>query len=180
VIRAGDTEPVLDRDSVLEIVKFIEVYSRQLEVTPRVYSSLKEEDLRDLVLSLLNVNYPGSSGETFSKRGKTDLLLRIGEGSLVGECKRWKGAKQYASSLDQLFGYLTWRHSYGVLLTFSTNKDMSACIQSGKDAIAEHETTVAGSVTGGSDSRFASRHLHPQDRAKQVEVFHLFADLSVL
>lgn len=178
-LKPGQPEPELERHSVLEIVSFVETYSRQLEVTPAVYSKLEEEELRDLVLSMLNVNYPGSSGETFSKQGKTDLFLRAGGGgSLVVECKRWSGAKKYGEALDQLFKYLTWRHSYGVLLTFSTNRDMTSCITAARDLIAKHATTVRESVSGTS-SRFASRHIHPQDRAKQVEVFHLFTDLAV-
>lgn len=178
-VRPGTPEPELERTSVLEIVDFVESYARQLEVTPSVYAKLEEEELRDLVLSMLNVNYPGSSAETFSKKGKTDLFLRAGGGgSLVVECKRWTGPKKYGEALEQLFGYLTWRHGYGVLLTFSTNRDMSACIEAAKDLIDRHDTSVAASVKGGS-SRFLSRHVHPQDRAKQVEVFHLFVDLSV-
>jgi hypothetical protein len=125
------------------------------------------------------VNYPGSSGETFSKQGKTDLFLRAGGGgSLVVECKLWAGAKRYSDSLDQLFRYLTWRHGFGVLLTFSTNKDMTACIAAAKSCVESHPSTVNGSV-GGASSRFASRHIHPQDREKDVEVFHFFVDLGL-
>lgn len=172
-------EPQLERASVLEIVGFVETYARQLEVTPGVYSKLDEEQLRDLVLSMLNVNYPGSSGETFSKQGKTDLFLRAeGGGSLIVECKRWSGPKHYGDSLDQLFRYLTWRHSYGVLLTFCTNRDMTACIIASTKVVEGHTTTVGGSVRRVS-SHFSSRHVHPQDRAKEVELFHLFVDLSV-
>jgi len=172
-------EPELEREEVVEVVRFIELYARQLEVTPGVYSKLQEEQLRDLVLSMLNVNYPGSSGETFSKHGKTDLFLRPGGGgSLIAECKRWSGAKRYSQSLDQLFGYLTWRHGFGVLLTFSTTRDMIAAMTSARDVIAAHPSTVAGSVKAEGASRFASRHVHPQDRDKTVEVFHLFVDLA--
>lgn len=178
VLRPGIPEPELDHSSVVEIVNFVETYARQLEVTPTVYSKLEEEQLRDLVLSMLNVNYPGSSAETFSKKGKTDLYLRSGGGgSLIVECKRWNGPKKYSEALDQLFGYLTWRHGYGVLLTFSTNRDMTACVTAAKEIVAKHPTVVRGSIRG-SSSRFTSRHIHPQDRGKEVEVFHLFVDLS--
>jgi hypothetical protein len=177
-LRPGTPEPELERDSVLEIVDFVEAYARQLEVTPNVYAKLEEEALRDLVLSMLNVNYPGSSAETFSKKGKTDVFLRAGGGgSLVVECKRWTGPKRYGEALGQLFGYLTWRHGYGVLLTFSTNREMSSCILAAKTQVESHGTTVTASVKGTS-SRFSSRHIHPQDRAKEVEVFHLFVDLA--
>ncbi len=178
-LRPGTPEPELDPKSVVEIVDFVETYARQLEVTPTVYSKLEEEELRDLVLSMLNVNYPGSSAETFSKKGKTDLYLRSGGGgSLIVECKRWNGPKKYGEALDQLFGYLTWRHGYGVLLTFSTNRDMTACITAAKAMVAKHPTAVLDSIRDIS-SRFKSRHIHPQDRDKEVEVFHLFVDLSI-
>ena len=178
-LKPGRAEPELDRKQVVEMVSFLEAYSRQLEVSPAVYSRLEEEDLRDLVLGMLNVNYPGSSGETFSKQGKTDLFLKAGGGgSLIVECKRWRGAKTYSEALDQLFGYLTWRHSFGVLLTFSTNKDMTACIVAAKTRVQAHSSTVSGSVNGES-SHFVSRHVHPQDREKDVEVFHFFVDLGV-
>ena len=178
-LKPGRAEPELDRAQVLEIVNFLEAYSRQLEVTPAVYARLEEEELRDLVLGMLNVNYPGSSGETFSKQGKTDIYLRAGGGgSLIVECKKWGGAKKYSESLDQLFRYLTWRHGFGVLLTFSTNRDMTACIAAAKTSVQSHRSTVNDGVSGTS-SRFASRHIHPQDRAKDVEIFHFFVDLSV-
>ncbi|MGD1931363.1 MAG: hypothetical protein ACFB12_20880 [Leptolyngbyaceae cyanobacterium] len=178
-LKPGTPEPELDHRSVVEIVDFVETYARQLEVTPTVYSKLKEEELRDLVLSMLNINYPGSSAETFSKKGKTDLYLRSGGGgSLIVECKRWNGPKKYGEALNQLFGYLTWRHGYGVLLTFSTNRDMTACVTATKELIAKHPTVVPDSIRGCS-SRFTSRHIHPQDRGKEVEVFHLFVDLSI-
>jgi hypothetical protein len=180
LLKPAVPEPELDRKEVLELVRFIESYVRQFEVTPEVYSKLQEEQLRDLVLSMLNVNYPGSSAETFSKRGKTDLFLRAGGGgSLIAECKRWSGSKRYSQSLDQLFGYLTWRHGFAVLLTFSTTKDMAATITSAREVIAAHPSTVTGSVVEEGSSRFTSRHIHPQDRGKVVEVFHLFVDLAV-
>jgi hypothetical protein len=173
-------EPELVRKDVLEVVDFVESYSRQLEVTPVVYKKLDEEELRDLVLGMLNVNYPGSTGESFSKLGKTDMLLRIeGDGSLIVECKRWHGQKSYGDSVGQLFGYLTWRHSYGILLTFCMTRDMTVTVDNAISSMSGQASLASGGVTRHSETRFSSIHVHPQDREKTVEVFHLFADLSI-
>jgi hypothetical protein len=173
-------EPELVRKDVLGVVAFVESYSRQLEVTPIVFRKLPEEALRDLVLGMLNVNYPGSTGESFSKFGKTDMLLRVGgEGSLVVECKNWRGSKNYSDSLLQLFGYLTWRHSYGILLTFCKGRDMTAVIERAVASMRTHASLASGSVPHQAGSRFSSIHIHPQDTGKTIEVFHLFVDLFV-
>jgi hypothetical protein len=179
-VPAKSKEPELVREDMLGVIRFVESYSRQLEVTPIVYSKLPEEALRDLVLGMLNVNYPGSTGESFSKLGKTDMLLRVGgEGSLVVECKKWRGQKSYGDSLVQLFGYLTWRHSYGILLTFCTGNDMTAVIARAITSMRDQASLASASVHHQSGSRFSSTHIHPQDRAKTIEVFHLFVDLFV-
>src|SRR5262249_32068485 len=67
-------EPQLNRDDVHTLVDFIEGYARQFEVSPQVFAQFEEEQLRDLILGMMNANYPGSStGETFNKLGKADI-----------------------------------------------------------------------------------------------------------
>lgn len=179
---AKQAEPELRYSDVLGVIEFVEAYSRQLEVSPAVYSRLTEEDLRDLVLGMLNVNFPGSTGESFSKLGKTDMLLQIGGvGSLIVECKKWSGQKNYIEALAQLFRYLTWRHSYGVLLAFCTSKNMTSVVSGAKSAVGSHESLASAGLKeqSASAARFSSIHIHPQDPGKNVELFHLFVDLSL-
>ncbi len=171
----------LRREDVVALVDFIEQYARQFEVAPQTYARLVEEELRNLVVSMLNANYPGSAtAETFNKLGKTDIRLRVDEGNvLIAECKMWSGVKAYTDGLDQLFGYLTWRQNYGVFMTFSKNKSLSAVVDQAREAIQGHSSFVAGSHVDHSPTRFSSRHRHPQDSAKLVEVFHVLIDLAV-
>jgi hypothetical protein len=135
---------------------------------------------RNLVVSMLNANYPGSTtAETFNKLGSTDIRLRVDEGNvLIAECKIWTGAKAYTDGLDQLFGYLTWRQNYGLLITFSKNKSLSAVVDQAKKATHAHPSFVAGSLVDHSPTRFSSRHQHPQDSSKLVEVFQVLIDLA--
>lgn len=91
------------------LVDFIDQYLKQFEVSPKAYSDRDEEQLRDILVGMMNANYPGSTtGETFSKLGKTDISFRLDSGHvLICECKFWGGAVGYGLALDQLFSYLT-------------------------------------------------------------------------
>lgn len=179
--RATKPEPTLKRQHVVSLVDFIEQYSREFEVSPKTYGKMDEEELRDLLAGMMNANYPGSTtGETFSKLGKADISLRVDSGHvLICECKFWTGAKAYGEALQQLFRYLTWRQNYGVLIHFCKLKNMTKAVSEAKQAISGHPTFTAGTLHDHSDTRFASRHVHPQDADKSVEIHHLFVDLSV-
>lgn len=180
-----DPEPALPDETVEMLVKHLATHGRQLETAPGTYAKFDEEELRDVVLGLLNTSFgtstDGVSGtaETFSKLGKTDIQLKVdGHVPLVIECKFWGGPKAYLEALAQLFDYVTWRHSHAVLLHFSKTRDLTATINTAMEAIASDKTTV-GAVAQKSDSSFVSRHKHPQDEGKTVEVHHLFFDLSL-
>jgi hypothetical protein len=177
----GKAEATLNRSDVMSLVDFIEQYTRQFEVAPRTYQKMDEEKLRDLLVGMMNANYPGSTtGETFSKLGRTDISLRVDSGHiLVCECKFWSGANAYKDAMYQLFKYLTWHQNYGVLIHFCKLKDMTTAVSEGKRAVTEHSSFTAGTLQEQSETRFTSRHAHPQDANKLLEVLHLFVDLSV-
>ncbi len=180
-VKAAPAVPTLRREDVVDLVTFIEQYARQFETAPKAYAKMTEEELRDLLLGMLNANYPGSAtGETFRKLGKTDVSLHVETGhALVCECKFWAGAKGYGEALDQLFGYLTWRDSHGVLIHFCRLKDMSRAVAEAKRVMNEHGSFLSGSLHDVSETRFVSRHAHPQDADRSLELHHLFFDLSV-
>ena len=142
---------------------------------------MDEEELRDLIIGMMNANYPGAAtAETFNKLGKTDIRLQVEAGNvLICECKFWNGSKAYSGAIEQLFGYLTWRESFGVLIAFCTRKDMTAAIKQANKVSENHESYTSGSVAIASESRFSTRHKHPQDPSKSVEIFHVFIDLSL-
>lgn len=178
--RGLKSETALSREDVSGLVDFIYQYTKQFEVAPRSYDQMDEEKLRDLLIGMMNVNYPGSTtGETFNKLGKTDISFRVDSGHvLICECKFWAGAKTYGQALDQLFRYLTWRQNYGVLISFSKLKGMTRAIEEATKTLAEHESFTSGSITAIGEARLVSRHVHPQDPERFLEVFHLFVDLS--
>jgi hypothetical protein len=82
---------------------------------------MEEEHLRDHILMVLDPNfeYGSATGETFNKKGKTDILLRHDSSvAFVAECKFWGGEKVFHKTIDQLLNYLTWRDSKTAVIIF--------------------------------------------------------------
>lgn len=83
-----------------------------------------------------------ATGETFNKKGKTDILIQNGSGEnvFIGECKIWNGEKLFLAAIDQLLErYVSWRDEYTALIIFNKdNKDFSNLISVAKEAISKH------------------------------------------
>ncbi len=134
-------EPTLSIENYKEIIKIIYDVGKNFERMPSVYSSKGEEDLRDHILLTLDPNFElgSATGETFNKKGKTDILLRYDSSVVfIAECKFWNGEKQFLSTIDQLLGYLTWRDSKASVIIFVKNKDFSNVISKIKDITNSH------------------------------------------
>lgn len=138
-------EPTLDDDVYREILNVIHSMGKEFERKPSVYSNKSEEQLRDHFLMLLEPNFEGSAtGETFNKKGKTDILLRYDNSNVfIAECKFWKGKVGYLKTIDQLLNYLTWRDSKSAVVIFVKNKELSNVIK-----IIESETETHSNYLG--------------------------------
>lgn len=101
-----------------------------MERLPRSYRGKREEDLRDHLLTVLAPSYPNSTGETFNKEGKTDILVRHqGVNIFVGECKFWKGHKRFQEAIDQILRNLTSRDSKAAVVCFVRNKEFKPVLE---------------------------------------------------
>lgn len=88
---------------------------------PKTFMPMPEESLRDVLLVVLNNRFGPATGETFSRRGKTDIFIPWGgdeRAVFIAECKWWKGPRAFGKAIDQLLGYLTWRDSRAGLIVF--------------------------------------------------------------
>ncbi len=139
-------EPTLDNDNYLKIIKIINDVGKNFERLPSTYADKYEEDLRDHILMTLDPNfeYGSATGETFNKKGKTDIQLRHDSSVVfVAECKFWKGEKEFLATIDQLLGYLTWRDSKTSVVIFVRNKGFTEVLEKAKDAIKNHPNYVS-------------------------------------
>jgi len=126
----ASAEPSLSAAGFGKILKIIQHTFVAMERHPRAYRGKGEEDLRDHLLTVLATHYPNSTGETFNKKGKTDILIRHeGENIFVGECKFWKGAKAFHQAIDQALNYLTWRESKAAIVCFANKKEFDPVLK---------------------------------------------------
>jgi hypothetical protein len=170
-------EYVLDEKKVNDILEVLDNQAKSFERTPKALVSLGEEDLRDLLLANLNSIFEGkATGETFSKKGKTDIYLNINKGNiLVFECKQWGGKKLLHETIDQLRGYLTWRHNYGVVIIFSRIKNFSK-IFSEVPSIIQESQSYRNSYKKVNETHYTAIHVL-EDEGKEVKIHFLFYNL---
>lgn len=124
---SASPEPTLGDDVYAAILKVINDTGKVFERLPSTYAEKDEEALRDHLILQLEPQFEGSTtGETFNKTGKTDILIRHEKSNVfVAECKWWDGPKNHTDSIDQLLGYLTWRDSKTAIVVFVDRKDFS-------------------------------------------------------
>ena len=112
-----------------------------MEKTARTFSKLYEEELRDVILSSLNTHYRGSAtGETFNKRGKSDIHIPFdNKSTYIGECKIWTGKGLFLDAINQLFSYMRWRDTKTSLIIFNKkNKDFFKILETVENILSEH------------------------------------------
>lgn len=139
-------EPSLATEEYENILKIINNMALVMERSPRTFSKLSEEEIRDHFLMHLNGHYEGqATGETFNCSGKTDILIRVeGRNIFIAECKFWRGEKEFLETIDQLLGYTSWRDTKTAILLFNRNKEFSAVLQKIPDAIRPHSCFISG------------------------------------
>jgi hypothetical protein len=172
-------EPTLDTKEYEHILTVISNMAMVIELSPRAFREMGEEDLRTHFLVQLNGQYEGqATGETFNFQGKTDILIRReGRNVFIAECKFWGGPQSLRKALDQLLGYAAWRDTKTALLIFNRQQDFSAVLDKIPDVVKGHpnikkELPYGGSKTG---SRFILHH--PGDRNRELMLTVLAFDV---
>lgn len=124
------------------ILSLIEQMILVMEKSPKTFSRMREEELRDILLVILNAHFNGgATGEKFNVTGKTDILIRHeGRNAFIAECKFWHGAKSFSEAIDQLLGYSGWRDTKTALIVFNRRGRTSSTIRSIPQAVAGHSS----------------------------------------
>jgi hypothetical protein len=133
-------DPTMDEAIYREILQTIHETGKVFERLPRTYADKDEEALRDHLILQLEPRFAYSTtGETFNKQGKTDILIRHEKSNLfVAECKFWSGAKNHFETLDQILSYLTWRDSKTAIVYFMDTKEMAAPLRAIEESSPQH------------------------------------------
>ena len=134
----------LSETAYIQIINEINKFGLNIEKLSSLKSKFDEEGYRDYFLPHLNSisTSHSATGETFNKKGKTDILIQNGSGEnvFIGECKIWNGEKLFLAAIDQLLErYVSWRDEYTALIIFNKdNKDFSNLVSVAKEAISKH------------------------------------------
>lgn len=165
--------PTMSQKMYADILKVIYDAGKSMEKKPALYLDKDEEGLRDQFLFILETRYEGitATGETFNKKGKTDIILKYsadGTNLFVAECKFWKGTSELHQAINQLFDrYLTWRDSKVSLMFFVQNKDFSKVLDTVKSEATKHKY-YKKTVSQRGESSFSYIYCLPNDRDKEV------------
>ena len=140
---SGETfkpEPALALEEYENILEMIYNMALIMERSPRTFSKLREEEIRDHFLMMLNAHYEGqATGETFNYGGKTDILIRVEDKNVfIAECKFWKGEKKLVEAIDQLLGYTSWRDTKTAILLFNKNQNFSSVLAKIDPTVKSH------------------------------------------
>lgn len=179
-------EPTLPEDEYEHILMIIRDMSVAMERSPSTFSKLKEPEIRDFFLILLNGHYQGmATGETFNGEGKTDILIRYqNANAFIGECKFWKGKKELTDAIDQLFGYVTWRDTKTAIIIFHKEGNLSSVLKQIDTIFQEHPNykskhLLQSAVLKSDPAVFSYKLTHPADTGKEVIVSVLAYQVSV-
>ena len=137
------------KDSDFENIKrIINLSAISMEKNPKPYLQLDEEGIRDVILTSLNSHYE-ASGETFNKKGKTDILIKVeNKAAYIAECKIWHGIKLFDEAIEQLKSYATWRDTKVSIIIFNkTIKNFIGLTQTIDSWVNEKTTRVSKQTT---------------------------------
>jgi hypothetical protein len=134
-------EPTLAMDIYEEILRILENMILTMERSPKTFSRLKEEELRDFFLVILNASFEGEAmGEVFNYMGRTDILIRYKNSNVfIAECKFWRGEKAFLETIDQLFRYVTWRDTKLAILIFNRDGNLKTILEKIPQLVERHQ-----------------------------------------
>jgi hypothetical protein len=178
-------DPVFEKEKISEIsetaynqiLEEIQVFGKNLEKLTSLHSKFDEEGFRDFFLPHLNSisKSHSATGETFNKKGKTDILIQDGEGNnaFIAECKIWYGEKELQNAIDQLIDrYVTWRDEHTALIVFNKQNDnFTQLVSTARQAVANHELFVRKiSDSSASSTRYILRNREDEEKHIQLEL----------
>lgn len=169
---AIELDPAMKLEIFDDIVGLVKKAGQSMETSPGAFQ-LGEEDLRHQIRAMLNTHYTDVSGEAFTFKGKSDLLVRVeGQHVFVGECKFWDGPKEFTATIDQLSErYSSWRDVRLCAIIFVKAKGLTDVLRKGRETLEQHPRFVKivsesedGGIRGqmrwpGDDQRIVTLHV---------------------
>lgn len=168
--KVEEITPVMDITKYEQILESLFTVGQSFEKHPSTTAGRDEESLRDLFLTQMQVTFKSDSAtaEAFNKNGKTDIMVKHGDGVLfVAECKFWKGKQVLHNAISQLLSYLTWRETKAALLIFVRDTTMTAAINGVTENVSSHGN-YKSTLTPKAETWFNYKFTLPNDPEREV------------
>src|SRR5664280_710118 len=153
-----------------KLIKALRYLTVDMQRRPDQFQDLKEENIRDRMLTPINVTFKGrGNAEAKNCKGKTDILVRTKDGlnEHIFELKVWNGPKTLEEAISQLQGYLSWHNNYSGVIMFCYNSNFTSILSEAEKYLIAHfnfdkrEKYI--------DHEFRFRLPHPTDKLKTIE-----------
>ena len=163
-------EPTLPAEIYGEILDIINNMALVMERSPKAFSKMNEENLRDHFLIQLNGRYNGQAmGEVFNYQGKTDILIRYENTNVfIAECKFWKGEKKLLETIDQLLRYTTWRDTKTAILLFNRGGNLTEILKKIPKIVKKHTCYKREPKVDTNETYFRYIFHHPDDTNREI------------
>jgi hypothetical protein len=163
-------EPTLPAEIYDEILDIIKNMAIVMERSPRAFSKMSEENLRDHFLVQLNGQYEGHAmSEVFNYQGKTDILIRYENANVfIAECKFWKGEKKLLETINQLLKYVTWRDTKTAILLFNREGNLTEILKKIPEIVKKHACYKREIEVKTNETYFRYIFHHPDDTNREI------------
>lgn len=105
-----------------DICRTLQDLTLSFQRQPQEFKGLNEVNIRDRMLTILNVIFKNRvNGESKSRKGKTDILIKTknGQNEHIFELKVWKGIDSFQNAIEQLRGYINWQNNCCGIILFN-------------------------------------------------------------
>lgn len=168
---ASEPEPALSQEYYDHILFVIRAAGKAMERSPETYEGWGEEDRRQVLILMLNTHYSGKVyAEAFNGDGKTDILIREADRNVfIGECKFYDGPQTVSDTLDQIFGYATWRDVKLAMIFFVDRDSFAGAVRRIRETVEQNEQFRAWvPINEEPETEFRAQMVWPGDEERLV------------
>lgn len=162
-----------------KLVKAIQFLTNDLQRRPEQYQELTEENIRDRMLTYINVTFQGrGNAEAKNCKGKTDILVKTKNGlnEHIFELKVWGGIDRLKETIKQLQSYLSWHNNYCGIIMFCYQSDFTSILNKVERYLIENHNFDKRDQH--IPNEFYFRLQHPTDQFKYIETYLAIINLK--
>jgi len=168
---------LLQFDKLIKSLRFLAV---DMQRRPEEFSGLKEENIRDRMLTPINMVFEGrGNAEAKNCKGKTDILVRTADGlnEHIFELKVWRSIKDLTSAIGQLLSYLSWHNNYSGIIMFCYNVNFTKILEKVEQHLTNEFDYDHREKLIPNEFRFKLKH--PSDEYKTIETHLILVNLKI-